>query len=335
MKYRFRLTFHHITRGLFQFEDEFTTFTLKDGTELALTARDAGKLSEASQFDIEAGGFPDEKAARETGEWLRLRLRTLNCLLGLGLTIPVKDTIKPGFTDEIKSSVTQGNDAVILDSVEGLSIMPDDGKHAEIIQSHKMNVYPSDPAFLFKALDEIWPIGITLTKRTADALEILNRATSEASPRAKFLLVYLAAEQIIERGKRSDKAIALIEEFRKVVEEKKEEDGDIASLDGSLAALHERSFSNALIRIAEHNPKTVKIKGVSLRKFLSKCISLRNRIAHSATIRKNTDINLLSEGLREFVMLLIWAENKIPDLSLNMPPSTFSIPPGGFNFRIR
>jgi hypothetical protein len=333
MSYRFRLTFHHSAYGFFQIDEEFATFTLGDGTELTLTARNGDTLSKASQFYIDVGSFPDEKTARACGERLRLRLRVLNSLLGLGFTVPLKDTVRNNVPDEQKANLTQAVDCVILDKVEGISVFPDDGKHVEICMSIQARVRPSDPAYLFNALSEIWPLEMTLTVRTATALEILSRATAETSPRSRFLLIYLAAEQVVDKGRRSSAAIILIGELLEIVRRRSGEDKDIASLEGSLSKMCDQSFKSALMRIAEVNP-SVKINGMPLKALFSKSAELRDKLAHTENVPKKLNIDLLSNNLRHFVMNMIWTENKIPDLTVQGSSSTFSIPEGGATIRI-
>jgi hypothetical protein len=158
MAYKFRLTFHHTVPGFFRFEEETASFTLADGTILILTARDAEILAQAARFHIDGLGFEDAETARQAGERLRVRLRVLNSLLALGLSVPVVD--KPGArtSTSIKEQVLRDHDGVVLDTVIGLNVFPDDGRHFEYVPSGKGDVYPSDPSFIFRALEQVWPL---------------------------------------------------------------------------------------------------------------------------------------------------------------------------------
>ena len=78
-------------------------------------------------------------------------------------------------------------------------------------------MYPSDPSYLFTALSELWRVEMRFDQRAEDALEILGRATTETSVRARFLLNYLALERMVDRANRSDAARALITEFQERV----------------------------------------------------------------------------------------------------------------------
>jgi|SRR5208337_527958 len=91
MGFRFRLTFRHSSPGFFRFEEQSIPVELAEGLDLILTARDADSLARAARFHIEGRGFPYEESARSVGERLRLRLRVLSSLLGLGIAVPAVD----------------------------------------------------------------------------------------------------------------------------------------------------------------------------------------------------------------------------------------------------
>lgn len=335
MGFRFRLTFHHMTSGFFRFEKESITFSLNEDIELTLVARDADILSKASRFHLEARGFPDAETARVAGERLRLRLRVLNSLLGLGINVPTIDSTSASVSIAIKEKVLRETAGVAHDSIVGLGVFPDDDNHFEYVVAGIVNVHSSDPSYLFRALSQVWPIEMLFDERTEDALEILGRATTETSLRAKFLLTYLATERMVDRAMRSDAAKALIKEFQEHVHSVGLEKCEADSLCGALARLNEQSFGSALKALADSISEPQEIRGKPLRKFLSECLSVRNTIAHNAALGPETNLQELSDGLRHFVMTLIWTANRIPSVSIDVPASAISIPEGGLSIRIK
>jgi hypothetical protein len=186
MTYRFRLTFYHSRPGLFRFEEQRKSLSVGDDIELTVVARDAESLSEAKHFHIEAGGFPNEEAARSAGEHLRLRLRLLNAMLGLGISVPTKDSTSGGLSAAVKQEIREKHGAVALDTIVGLAVFPDADGYFEFVVAGQAQVYPGDPTYLFTALSKVWPIEIRFDDRSQDALEILGHAMAEASPRSKF-----------------------------------------------------------------------------------------------------------------------------------------------------
>ncbi len=336
MSFRFRLTLtlHHKARGLFRFDTETTTVELGNGQILLLSARDTNSLAEATSFHFEGSNFPDKITARETGEKLRIRLRVLNAMLGLGIIVPLQDSITGGVSSTIKDDMLENHDVVVLDTVEGLSVFPDDGKHIEFPSYiRQLDSYPSDPTYIFKALTKLWDLNITLDERTEDALHILNLAEIETSPRAKFLTTYLALETLIQRKSKSEAAIALIDSFRQQESKANLDEKEIQSLDGSLASLRRQSFSSAIMEFLNTIESPTELKGRPIRKFISDSISARNTIAHNAILNSNINLDELSGGIKEFILSLIWTFNKIPNIAIDVPASSISIPEGGFIIR--
>jgi hypothetical protein len=331
MAYKFRLSFHHTVPGFFRFDQETASFMLADGTVLILTARDADTLLQAARFHIDGPGFADAETARQAGERLRLRLRVLNSLLALGLSVPAVDTPGAQTSIDIKEKILREHDGILLDTVIGLNVFPDDGRHFEYVPSGKGDVYPSDPSFIFRALEQVWPLEMQFDDRTQDALEILGRSTKETSLRTKFLLAYLAAERMIERATRSDAARALIAQFQEQVRNAKLDGRESDALFGALSQLEDESFRSALLSLAERIVNPEAFAGKPLREFLLDCVGARNRIAHNAALDAEMNLQVLSDGLRQFVMKLIWTS--LPPLSIDMPPSAIAV--REMSFRIR
>jgi len=334
MSFCFRLTLHHRTPGLFHFDTETTAIEIGNGQELLLSARNASTLSEATSFHFEGGGFPDKVTAREAGEKLRIRLRVLNAMLGLGITVPLQDSITIVVASAIKDEILEKHNVVVLDTTEGLSVFPDDGRHCESVLSMRLNVYPSDPIYIFNALTKIWNLNIVLDQRTEDALHILNLAETETSPRAKFLITYLALETLIQKESRSEMAINLLENFQQQVCQSNLDKRESDSLVGALANLRERSFSSALTEFLNRIETFKELKGRPIRKFFSECISTRNSIAHNAVIDPKINLDDLSGGIKEFMLCLIWTFNQIPSVTFDVPASSILIPEGGLTIRV-
>lgn len=152
MPYRFRLRVASKQPGKFAFSTNEQRVTLSDGLTLSLVARNAETLDQATAFHLEAGGFATEEAALVAGEALRVRIRILNAILGLGLNVPQGDSPSGHVSDEIKRKLREEHDAVVLDGVWGLVTFPDDGRHFEYVLGGNLEVRPSDPSYVVTAL---------------------------------------------------------------------------------------------------------------------------------------------------------------------------------------
>ncbi|GER09791.1 hypothetical protein VHAB30_09440 [Variovorax boronicumulans] len=306
---------------------------------MSLFARNANSLSQATAFHFEAGGFPTEKAARDAGEALRIKLRVLNALLGLGLLVPQGDKQSASVSTAVKDMASKEG-GVIIDTIWGVQTYPDDGLHGEIIIGGNLEVNSSDPLYVFEAISKIWPIDVKLDAPSEIALHILGLGTTEASEKASFLTSYLAIEQLIERKSRSEKTKKLLIQFQRRIQQstvRKRAPMDAMeakSLSGALSALQEESFSSALTRFAKTLKTPTEIRGIPKEKFFSACIQTRNKIAHQVEVKTKISISELNAGLREITMGLIWHRNNLPSITINTPPSKVLIPEGQFAIRV-
>lgn len=340
MPYRFRLRVASKQDCKFAYETNEQTVALTDDLALSVVARNAESLDKATAFHIEAGGFATQEAARAAGEALRVRLRLLNAILGLGLQVPVGDSPSGHVSDLIKEKVAMGNNAVVVDGVWGVATFPDDGRHFEYVFGGNLQVRPSDPSYVFTALQAIWPLPIQLDGPSEDALHVLGLATLESSEKAAFLTSYLALEHLIVQAPRSKAAKALIARFQTQVERATRRtrsplpDTEARSLIGALAALNEESFSSALMRFARRVKTPTAIKNIPVKRFFSACIKARNRIAHHAEPSTKDPLPDLTAGLREVIVGLIWSRNNLPPLSITTPPSAVTFPAGALSIRV-
>ena len=86
----------------------------------------------------------------------------------------------------------------------------------------------------------------------------------------------------------------------------------------------EQSYREAVNKFLDKLSSPAVIKGQDARKFLNECIDARNTIAHNAVIGPRIDLAGMAEGLRHFVLSMIWTLNHIPNVSVEVPASTIS-----------
>lgn len=331
MKYRFRLTFHHHKPGFFRINESSITYLLEDTVEIHIFPRDSEKLIDASKFHADCGGFKTKTIARQTGEKFRQSLRLINCMFGLGLTVPQVDGSSGFIHNSIKEKAKEAG-GTILDTIVGLAVYPDDGTHLESVSSGSLNVYPSDPLYVLNAVKDIWPNNFEYDECAIEAIEILNIAVNEVSPKTKFLTTYLALERLIVRKQRSEGAQLLIDNFIQQTKDSALSKKEVASLVGSLGHLKEQSFSSALTEFARSIKNPKEINGKTIKKFISECISIRNKIAHNAKLNKMINLEETSKTLRELALSIIWTQNSFPQVSVYRPADKIDI--GEMTFKL-
>lgn len=317
-KYKCRLVFYHSKPGFFRIDEPSIEYSINKDLIVYLVPRDADKLINATKYHVECGGFMSMGEAKECGEKLRIHLRMLNCMLDLGLTIPSTDGTSGSVSESIKHNLrNQGIE--LLDTIVGLHVFPDDENHFEHVTSAKMNVYPSDPYYVLEGIKKSWMNTFEFNEKASEVLEILNIAACEKSPKIKYLATYLAMEQMIKRKMRSEEALGLIDDFIQITDNSNLSQSELTSLAGALGSLKEQSFSSAFVSFSKRITSPKKINEMPVTKFVSKCISLRNKIAHNVTIDHLSGLDEYTTQLRNMVMSMLWAENNFPELSVYRP----------------
>ncbi len=323
-KFRFRLTFDHTYKPFFDFDSASVSFSLGDMT-VELVARDADRLIDAMRFHFEAGGFDNIPSAKAAGNRLRRSLLMLNAVLDLRILVPTEDRQRARFAQAVRDDCLKCSDKVLLDTITGLHVYPDDGRHMEIIPTGQADNYPNNPRYLFEQLDRIWPIDVNLNERSEDALEILNRAVSETSLRTKFLLTFLALDRLVDQPKRSDHAQSLITQMQEQVDMSSLPIDERISLQGALNNLRNQSLKSALKILIEKMSPPPQISEKPAFTFLSKCIEARNALAHSADGDKKYDLAHMTKEMCAFSLALISTLNNLQPISLNQPQSKVTL----------
>lgn len=322
--YKFRVTLSHSNPGFFNLDCSSFGYEVNRDIGLEVFARDSDQLIHATKYHIDCGGFESEELAFATGEELRKKLRLLNSILDLGLVIHTKDVITGNVSDSVKNSVKEKG-VVLLDPRVGLSVIPDDGLHGELISAGSFRVRISDPIFLFDAVKSVWDFKFEFNEKAEDVIELLNLSSAESSPKIKFLTVYLALEQLIIIKERSRETQELIRRFIRETKASNILDEEKASLVGSLSNLTKGSFSGALKTLSKSILSPKEIQGFAPEELASKAIGLRNKIAHKLEITKDTDINVITKGVREMTLGLLWSEYKLPEFSIYRPADSVSL----------
>jgi hypothetical protein len=324
MAYRFRVTVHHPVAGFFRFNDEKRLINLSDGIQLAIVPRDGTTLAQATRYHFEGRTFPTEEEARAAGEKLRQTLHVLVGMFGLSLVVPSVDVQGATLAEAEKARIREGG-LEVMDSRVGVSVLPDDEKYLEFVPAVIADVTPSDPAYVLKAIEKAWPLGLQFDDLSQRVLETVSFASSAPSPVLKFLTMYLAIEQLLKRIPMSEEAKqaidGLIETLHKTTLIGTEKEGLLSAL-GNLK--RHQPFSTAFRKFAELNPSLPQIQGVPLQSLVSDSIRLRNDIAHRIQTEPGR-AEELARGLRELALLLIWSRNKLPTVTFDRPADTIAI----------
>ena len=98
-----------------------------------------------------------------------MRLQVLDAVLGLGLHVPRSDSVSGSTSDAVKREVQEKFRAMIVDSVFGLAVHPNDGRHFEYVFSADGKVHKPDASYLLEGLRSLWAMDMTLDDAAEDA----------------------------------------------------------------------------------------------------------------------------------------------------------------------
>ena len=333
MYYQYRLTIASSRPGIFRFSEASKQFDLSDHS-VELVAREADSLEGATKVHFNGYEFLDEEQARLAGERLRLRLRVLDAVLGLGLNVPLNDSVSGRASEAVKREALEKHGATVVDSVFGLAVHPNDGSHVEYVFSAEGSNRKPDGTYLLDGLRSLWELDMTLDDRAEDALAILGAAGREPTDRARFLTCYLALEALIPRRERSAAAKDLLDKLKRSIRESSLEASERDSLTGAIGALEWESFPVALRNFISRIQDPPSVKGKSLSAFLTSCVAARNAIAHRSPLDLDLPLNELTTGLRDFTLSVIWGLNRIPTFSVDVPADQIAFAPGAIQIRV-
>lgn len=209
-QFKFRLTFYARLTSAFNAAAPDAFVHLPGNRTLRLVPRDADSLAEATAFHIEGAGYDGEDLARADAEKVRMRLRMLNALLGLGLMVPEVDSPGGQWGSEPKARA-EAEGLQLVDSVNGVLVMQDDNTHVEGVVSVRATNTPSNPLYVFEAVARLLAEPFNFDSASETALSILGAAQREPSDRAAVLVTFLALETLIPRQRRSANARTLLQ----------------------------------------------------------------------------------------------------------------------------
>jgi hypothetical protein len=292
-------------------------FINSDLTEVRLPAQDARfalflrsaihekSMKEAEQLVLAGEGFTSEEAATEAG-------RRFEDVFMIALA---KGRIGADFGDRApKSFFTE----------VGLRAFFPPGERLTRNNAHGLMVYPSEPKAQFVAWGpHSLMTGMTLetfhaefgaaaernrklTDRERVAFVLFNSSFFQPGADARFLLLTMAIEVLIEPAQKSSEAMqlvdGLIEQTQKSAVQRSEKD----SLIGSLKWLRDESITKAGQRLAREKLGDKCYEGLSVGDYFANIYSIRSRLVHgNVPLPTFEEINTVAAQLEVFVSDLL------------------------------
>ncbi len=214
--FKFRLTAHSGVQGVLNSANSSLTVSVPGLQDMTVAPRNANSLAEASKYHFDCGGFDSAEAAKQAGEKLRRILRLLTAPFDVPLVVPSDHKQSGDVHDDIKKPFRDAGGELLV-GTKGFTVMPEDGTTAELVASMTANVRISDPKRVLDHIAELWDLDFEFDEVSLQAIELISLSASETSPKTKFLMSYLAAEQLFPSTERDEASLVVIAKLRDLV----------------------------------------------------------------------------------------------------------------------
>jgi hypothetical protein len=265
----------------------------------------AATLAAARRVQLRGSRYRSESDAAAAGErwldWLTLLLACVNVGVDFGTRAP-----QGAGTAEYMQVLSEQVEAPVLNDVQGLMPFEQTDVPPRFLRVGPVTGMVSSPhRRLDAALERVVRAEPVMTARQRLAYDLYAASMSETNADARFMLLMMAVESLLDPQPRSAPAQSLVRGLIAQVRSSELERSEIDSIVGSLRWLAKDSIS-----------RTGRILAKSLRPrtygrhdpvdFFTNCYTLRSALAHGADPRPSrTEVDLRAARLEPFVAHLI------------------------------
>ena len=290
-------------------ELEQAEWVLRDQPDerVALQAADgAATLTAARRVQLRGSRYSSEAGAGAAGErwwdWLTLLLACVNVGVDFGMRAPQGG----GVSAEYKQVLSGQTGIPMLNDVHCLLTFEQTDAPPRFLRVGPITGIVGSPhRRLDAALERVVHAEPVMTTRQRLAYDLYAASMSETNADARFMLLMMAVESLLEPRPRSAPAQALVRGLIAQVRSSELERSEIDSIVGSLRWLEQDSISRTGRELAKGlRPRTY--GGQDPVAFFSDCYGLRSALAHGADPRPSrTEVDLRAARLEPFVAHLI------------------------------
>jgi len=312
MTWCFRLRFDLSKRVNFEYNEAAWVITDDGSTRIVMHPADESEtISGAKRLSLHGGSYETEPLAVTAGEqwrdWLILAFSSINMGVDFGERNPTGGIFSPyALETASKAAETQ-----VLNDVHGLMTYRCDPRPIFLRAGPITATVSSHHEKLVEMLNRAVASGASITPRERLAYELYSASFLESTADARFVMLMMAVETLIELQARSSEAQALVGTFLDLTQKSGLPSKEIASIVGALRWLRNESINQAGRGLA--STLTGKTYGdESPEVFFSRCYDLRSRLVHGVAPRPTTtEVGLRAANLEHFVSSLI--SRSLPD----------------------
>lgn len=280
MSYTFRLRFLISDKVKFPFEEKEVKLFEADKIKIKLATPEPNKTIKTSdQLVVKGEGYESAEAANIAGQNIRDRLTI--AFSKLRFPADFGDRAAKGlYTEAGLKMLEKEAGQPVLNNIHGLLVHESNAEYRYATFKLKGTIHKSAEESL-KIIASSFSIKVPITEKRRLAYELFSASSFTDYVDARFMLLMMAVETLIEQKERDAKERELIEQMISLVE--KSEIENKQSLKSSLSNLKYESIGQAGRNIASN------LKGTYLDvdpiKFFMKCYELRSKLVHGQVPR--------------------------------------------------
>ncbi len=307
MSYCFRIRFRlgdHVSLGTDDAEWTFTDPGVAGQVVLLRSTPDpAVSIGAARQLSLFGSGYESEPAALEAAERWRDFFHAAFARFAIGADFGVR---APGsaFTAYGLATVGARLGQRALNDVHGIMTFERDPPPTFVAQHFEMTVN-KNPRSLRRGIEHAALMGLRLTQQQRTAFDLYSACFFLPVADARFLMLMMAVETLIEPAPRSVAARELVDTLMRTTRSSGLSEAEVRSMVGVLAWLRYESISQAGRRLASTLGEHL-YAGERPVEFFTHCYELRSRLVHGELPRPSRDyVDSRAATLEHFVGHLI------------------------------
>lgn len=263
-------------------------------------------LEEARQLVLLGKGYEGEGAALQAADGWRSALQAAFARCNLGADFGGR-AATGSFTVEGLKMFAGESGLRVLNDVHGTDVFACDPRPSFLSISTPEVMIGKDTERLSRAIRSARQLGVSLSGQEQLAFDLYSASFSEASEDARFVMLMMAVETLLDPQDRTAQTVAHVDALVHVTEGSSLPRSEIESIVGSLNYMRKESIGQAGRRLAGTLGTRRYLDGKeTARQFFTRCYQLRSKLVHGYFPRPTREeVGVRAASLELFVSHLL------------------------------
>jgi sugar/nucleoside kinase (ribokinase family) len=299
-EYCFRIRFRLPAQLRIEIDDnEWSLVPVGDDPSILLqSVREDQPIKDAEWLILIGKSYEKESDAQQAGRMWQAALQVAFARVGVGADFGARAP-NAAFTDAGLRMLEQQSGRTVVNEVHGINVYECEPR-PQFAWSRVQFVVGKSADKLHKAIGAAVARVPHLDPVQSLAFDLYSASFFESSADARFLMLMMGLEVLIDPQPRSEDARRLIDELLQLTKVARLSEVEIASLKGTLESLYVESIGAAGRRLATSlEPRTY--MGMSPQAFFTACYELRSRLVHGSVPRPpREEVDMTAAHLQTF-----------------------------------